>query len=108
MRMKYISIRDLQKMSEKAIRGLPGPTTIQSGDVPVGLLIPFRTPDPKKLAAFLKSAEANRARALDAGLDEAAEDRALAKFGPVEPLDPLPARAGSKARSKRNKAAVRA
>jgi hypothetical protein len=86
--MKHISIRELQKMSERSILALPGATRIQSGDRAIGLLIPFKKPDPEKVKRFLTSVAAARAAALKAGADEAAEDRALAKYGPVEPLDP--------------------
>lgn len=95
--MKYISIRDLQKMSERAILALPGATRIQSGDRAIGLLIPLRKPDPEQVKKFVRQVSAHRAAALNAGLDEAAEDRILAKYGPVEPMDPSPAKPRSKA-----------
>ncbi|HAH09531.1 MAG TPA: hypothetical protein DCL54_12885 [Alphaproteobacteria bacterium] len=88
--LKYISIRDLQKMSERAILALPGATRIQSGDRAIGLLIPFRKADPAKVKDFVRKVKAARIAALKAGIDEAAEDRLLAKFGVLEPMDAPP------------------
>src|ERR1044071_2511287 len=56
-RMGYISIRELQKMSGEKIQRLPGMTPIKSGDRTVGLLIPFKKPNAKRLRAALKIAE---------------------------------------------------
>ena len=55
--MSYISIRDLQKMSGEKIQRLPGTTPIRSGDRTVGLLIPFKKPNVKRLRATLAKAE---------------------------------------------------
>jgi hypothetical protein len=46
----------------------------------------FKKPDPQKVRALLRKIDAIRRAALRAGLDEDAEDRALARFGPVEKL----------------------
>src|SRR5437763_13947574 len=53
----HISIRDLQKLSADTILALPGPTTIRSGNRAVGLLVPLKPPDPKRLKAALKLAD---------------------------------------------------
>ena len=80
--MNYISIRDLQKISGEAIGALPGPTPVKSGDPTVGLLVPLKAADPKRLAAVLE-----RAEALAGDRDAAADDAALAGFGEVDPSD---------------------
>jgi hypothetical protein len=85
--MKHISIRDLQKMSERAILALPGATRIQSGDRPIALLVPFKKAAPAKVDRFLAAVSATREAALRAGVDEDAEDRTLAKMGMLERLD---------------------
>lgn len=95
--MKPLSIRDLQKMSEKAIRELPGPTTIRSGERAIGLLIPYRTPKPETVDKFLQVVQKARKRALSKGLDEKVEDGLLATFGPVEKLR-MPGNAKPKAK----------
>jgi hypothetical protein len=78
----HISIRDLQKISGEAIRALPGPTAVKSGDRTVALLIPLKAADPDRLVAVLA-----RAEALAKGRDPAADDAALAPFGDVDPID---------------------
>jgi hypothetical protein len=80
--MKYIGIRDLQKISGETIGALPGPTPVKSGDRTVGLLVPLKTADPDRLAAILQ-----RAEALALGRDPAADDAALARFGEIDPVD---------------------
>ena len=80
--MSHIGIRDLQKLSGEAIRALPGPTPIKSGEQTVALLIPLKSPDPDRLAAVLM-----RAEAMAKGRDSAADDAALAGFGDVDPVD---------------------
>ncbi|MBV8978299.1 MAG: hypothetical protein JO261_13855 [Alphaproteobacteria bacterium] len=79
--MGYISIRDLQKMSAEKIERLPGTTSIKSGDRTVGLLIPFKKPDPKRLAAALR-----KSRALAKKRDRVADDEALIAMG-IDPTD---------------------
>jgi hypothetical protein len=79
--MAYISIRDLQKISGEAIRDLPGPTPVKSGDRTVGLLIPLKTADPDRLAAVLA-----RAEALAKQRDPAEDDAALVAMG-IDPTD---------------------
>jgi hypothetical protein len=80
--MGSIGIRELQKISGEAIGALEGPTAIKSGARTVGLLIPLKTADPDRLAAVLARAEEfARSR------DSAADDAALAPYGPVDPVD---------------------
>ena len=55
--MRRISIRDLQKMSERTIATLPGLTAIKSGDRTLALLVPLKAADPDRLAAVLARAE---------------------------------------------------
>ena len=79
--MSHISIRDLQKLSGKAITSLPGATAVKSGDRSVGLLIPLKAADPDRLAAVLA-----RAEALARGCDQAVDDAALAAMG-IDPTE---------------------
>ena len=79
--MTYISIRDLQKLSAEKIERLPGTTPIKSGDRTVGLLIPFKKPDPKRLAAALRKARAQAKKR-----DRATDDKALIAMG-IDPTD---------------------
>jgi hypothetical protein len=51
--MTTLTIRDLRKISGKAIGALPGPTAVKSGDRTVGLLIPLNAANPDSLAAVL-------------------------------------------------------
>ncbi len=80
--MASIGIRDLQKISGEAIGALEGPTAIKSGARTVGLLIPLKSADPDRLAAVLA-----RAEELARTRDPAADDAALAAYGPVDPVD---------------------
>lgn len=80
--MSYISIRDLQKISSEAIGALSGPTAVKSGDRTVGLLVPLKSADPDRLAAVL-----SRAEKLARGRNVAADDKELAKFGEVDPVN---------------------
>jgi hypothetical protein len=89
--MSHISIRALQKISGETIDALPGPTAIKSGDRTIGLLIPLKRPDPRRLAVVLAKAErlaSKRSRAED--------DAALAAAGvdpagwPASPLKSRP------------------
>ena len=79
--MSYISIRDLQKLSAEKIERLPGTTPIKSGDRTIGLLIPFKKPDPKRLAAALK-----RARELAKKRDPKKDEAFLRRIG-ADPTD---------------------
>jgi hypothetical protein len=79
--MSHISIRALQKISGETIGALPGPTAIKSGDRTIGLLIPLKRSDPRRLAEVLAKAERlarKRSRAED--------DAALAAMG-IDPAD---------------------
>lgn len=80
--MGHLSIRDLQKISGETIGALPGPTAVKSGERTVGLLVPLKSADPDRLAAVLA-----RAEALARKRDVAADDAALAQFGPVDPVN---------------------
>ncbi len=80
--MASIGIRELQKTSGEAIGALDGPTAIKSGARTVGLLIPLKSADPDRLAAVLA-----RAEQLARTRDPAADDAALAKYGPVDTVD---------------------
>ncbi len=80
--MNHLSIRDLQKISGETISALPGPTAVKSGDRTIGLLVPLKKADLRRLAATLAQAEA-----LAKGRDHAADDAALAPFGEVDPTD---------------------
>lgn len=94
--MSHISIRALQKISGETIDALPGPTAIKSGERTIGLLIPLKRSDPRRLAAVLAEAERlakKRSRADD--------DAALAAAG-VDPAGwPAPP---VKSRRKRSRA----
>jgi hypothetical protein len=80
--MTHISVRDLQKISGETIASLKGPTPVKSGSRTIGLLVPLKAADPAKLASVLR-----RAEALARGRDVDADDAALARFGPVDPVD---------------------
>lgn len=80
--MNHISIRDLQKISGESIGSLEGPTPVKSGDRTVGILVPLKASDLRRLEQVLREAEA-----LAAGRDRAADDAALAEFGDVDPTD---------------------
>jgi hypothetical protein len=80
--MASIGIRELQKISGEAIGALEGPTAIKSGARTVGLLIPLKNADPDRLATVLA-----RAETLARSRDPRADDRALAAYGPVDPVD---------------------
>ncbi|RJF86829.1 hypothetical protein D3874_07175 [Oleomonas cavernae] len=79
--MAYLSIRDLQKLSAEKIAALPGPTAVKSGNRTVGMLIPFRAPDPARLDAVLAKAEA-----LAKERDPAEDDAALIAMG-IDPTN---------------------
>jgi hypothetical protein len=79
--MTHLSIRDLQKISGEGITALPGPTPVKSGDRTVGILIPIKPTDTKKLAAVLA-----RAKELAKGRNRDEDDAALAEMG-VDPTD---------------------
>jgi len=80
--MGHLSIRDLQKISGKAIGELPGVTAIKSGNRTVALLMPLRRPNLERLEAALRKADA-----LAEGRDHKADDEALRAFGEVDPID---------------------
>jgi hypothetical protein len=80
--MAHLRIRDLRKISGKAIGALSGPTPVKSGERTVGLLIPLKTADLDRLAAVLARAE-RLARDREAAVDDAS----LAAFGDVDPVD---------------------
>ena len=80
--MNHISIRDLQKISGETISELEHLTAIKSGDKTIGLLFALKAPDPDRIAAILKDAEA-----LAVGRDAKADDLALSQFGEVDPVD---------------------
>ena len=80
--MGHITVKAPRKISGGAIRSLPGPTLVKSGERAVGLLIPIKAADPQRLAAVL-----SRAEALARGRDVAADDVALAEFGDVDYID---------------------
>lgn len=73
---KHITIRDLQKISAKAIAALDGATPITSGDTTVAILTPLKKTNIKKLRKVLLEAER-----LAKGRDRAADDAALRKLG---------------------------
>jgi hypothetical protein len=80
--MGHLSIRDLQKISGKAISELPGLTAIKSGDHVVALLTPIRPPNLERLKAVLA-----RAEALAKERDPKEDDEALKGFGEVDPVN---------------------
>ena len=80
--MNHISIRDLQKISGKAISELAGTTPVKSGDRTIALLIPLRRANLDRLRTTLTKAER-----LAKGRDPKEDDAALAKFGDVDPTN---------------------
>lgn len=79
--MAHISIRALQKISGETIGALPGPTAIKSGDRTVGLLIPLKRADPRRLEEVLAKAERLARRR-----SRAEDDAALTAMG-IDPAD---------------------
>ncbi len=79
--MNHISIRDLQKISGKAISELPGTTPVKSGDRTIALLIPLKRANMGRLRATLAKAEK-----LAKGRDPTEDDAALKKMG-VDPTN---------------------
>jgi hypothetical protein len=79
--MSHISIRALQKISGETIGALPGPTAIKSGDRTIGLLIPLKRSDPRRLAEVLAKAERLARRR-----SRAEDDAALVAMG-IDPAD---------------------
>lgn len=51
--MNAISMRQLQKMSARAIRALPHAVPIKSGTATVGVLMPVTVPTPERLREVL-------------------------------------------------------
>lgn len=82
IKMNHLSIRDLQKISGETIGALEGPTPVKAGDRTIGVLIPLKVGDADKLAAVLKRAE-QLAKKRDAKEDE----KLLAEFGDVDPVN---------------------
>jgi hypothetical protein len=80
--MNHISIRDLQKISGKAISELAGTTPVKSGDRTIALLVPLRRANVDRLRTTLAKAEK-----LAKGRNPRADDAALARFGDVDPTD---------------------
>ncbi len=80
--MAHLSIRDLQKISGETIGALDGPTPVKNGDRTIGVLIPLKVGDADKLSAVLKRAE-QLAKKRDAKEDE----KLLAEFGDVDPVN---------------------
>ncbi len=79
--MNHISIRDLQKISGKAISELPGTTPVKSGDRTIALLIPLKRANMDRLRATLA-----RAEKLAKGRDSKEDDAALKGMG-VDPTN---------------------
>ena len=79
--MSHISIRALQKISGETIGALPGPTAIKSGNRTIGLLIPLKRSDSRRLAEVLAKAERLARRR-----SRAEDDAALATMG-IDPDD---------------------
>ncbi len=80
--MNHISIRDLQKISGKAISELPGTTPVKSGDRTIALLVPLKRADMGRLRRTLAKADK-----LANGRDPKEDDAALAKFGDIDPVN---------------------
>lgn len=80
--MSFLSIRDLQKISGETIGALEGPTPVKAGERTIGVLIPLKVGDADKLASVLKRAE-RLARKRDPEEDE----KLLAEFGEVDPVN---------------------
>jgi hypothetical protein len=80
--MNHISIRDLQKISGKAISELPGTTPVKSGDRTIALLVPLKRANMERLRKTLAKADK-----LAKGRDPKADDASLAKFGDVDPTN---------------------
>ena len=74
--MNHISIRDLQKISGKAISELPGTTPVKSGDRTIALLVPLKRANKDRLRANLAKAEK-----LAKTRDPKEDDAALKKMG---------------------------
>jgi hypothetical protein len=80
--MGFLSIRDLQKISGETIGALEGPTPVKAGERTIGVLIPLKVGDADKLGSVLKRAE-RLARKRDPKEDE----KLLAEFGEVDPVN---------------------
>lgn len=80
--MGHLSIRDLQKISGKAISDLPGATAIKSGNRTIGMLIPYKRANLERLEAALA-----RANELAKGRNPREDDEALRAFGDVDPMN---------------------
>ncbi len=82
MDMTFLSIRDLQKISGETIGALDGPTPVKAGDRTIGVLIPLKVGDADKLASVLR-----RAEQLAKKRDPKEDERLLAEFGDVDPVN---------------------
>ena len=80
--MGHLSIRDLQKISGKAISDLPGATAIKSGNRTIGMLIPYKRANLERLEAALA-----RADELAKERNPRKDDEALRAFGDVDPMN---------------------
>ena len=79
--MNHISIRDLQKISGKAISELAGTTPVKSGERTIALLIPLKRANMARLRATLAKAEK-----LAKDRDPKKDDAALKRMG-VDPTN---------------------
>jgi hypothetical protein len=80
--MSFLSIRDLQKISGETIGALEGPTPVKAGERTIGVLIPLKVGDADKLMSVLK-----RAERLAKKRDPKQDERLLAEFGEVNPVN---------------------
>jgi hypothetical protein len=80
--MSFLSIRDLQKISGETIGALEGPTPVKAGERTIGVLIPLKVGDADKLMSVLK-----RAERLAKKRDPKQDERLLAEFGEVDPVN---------------------
>jgi hypothetical protein len=56
-----VTMRELQKMSAATIRALPHAVPIKSGGETVGMLMPFKKPNPARMKEVLDRIEQNYA-----------------------------------------------
>jgi hypothetical protein len=80
--MSFLSIRDLQKISGETIGALEGPTPVKAGERTIGVLIPLKVGDADKLVSVLK-----RAERLAKKRDPKQDEKLLAEFGEVDPVN---------------------
>ena len=79
--MNALTIRDVQKLSARTIRALPGRVLITSGGKPVAELVPFRddSEDEKRAAAWSAANELVLLMRKRIAADPAAEEAAIAR-----------------------------